>query len=102
MSATSIEPVPVEVLGTTAKPPASTTGTWRRAEGEVATFHLGKAFAPGAPLTIHATFGGVAITVMAKAVGSKKDGEGFEVKARLITPTRAARQHIVDHFSPKP
>lgn len=72
-------------------------GTWEAVSGEVATFHLDKAYAPGAPITIEAALGD-GVTVHAKAINSRKREGGFEVKAKLITVRRADRLRIEAHF----
>jgi hypothetical protein len=76
------------------------TGTWQSAAAGQVVLSLSRAYAPGAPLTIRATLEGASVAVSAKTIGSKKDGERFSVRAKLLGVTREDRERIARAFGP--
>jgi|GEM_PF-5325026 hypothetical protein len=73
-------------------------GQWRsEASGQV-VLALDRAYAPGAPLTIRACLEGAQVALLAKTIGSKKEGEGFAVRAKLLSVTREDRDRIARCF----
>lgn len=91
-----IVPLPVEVSGV--------PGTWDALAGEVVTFTLPCAFAPGTPLRIQARWTDGegrerTIGTGAKAIHSRKIGETFEVRAKLHGLTREQRAHAEARFA---
>jgi len=79
-------------------------GTWHALSGEVVTFTLARAFAPGTPLRFQARWhdqDGQERTVGsgAKAINSKKLGETFEVRAKLHGLTREQRAYAEAYFA---
>lgn len=71
-----------------------TTGTWVSLKGDMLVLRMPRAFAPGAPLQIRVELKGPtepAVTVDAKSIGSRKIGDDFEVKAKLVNVSRSAR-----------
>lgn len=75
-------------------------GAWQSAASGQVVLSLDRAYAPGAPLTIRATLEGASVAVLAKTIGSKKDGERFTVRAKLLSLTREDRERIARAFGP--
>ncbi len=89
-------PLSVEVSGV--------AGTWDALAGEVVTFTLPRAFAPGTPMRIEARWRDAdgherSIGTGAKAINSRKIGEAFEVRAKLHGLTREQRTHAEAYFA---
>lgn len=94
-------PLPVEVSGAHV---SGVRGTWDALVGEVLTFTLPHAFAPGTPLRFQASWrdrDGQERTLGAgaKAINSKKIGEAFEVRAKLHGLTREQRAQAEAYFT---
>jgi hypothetical protein len=97
MTASSAEtPLAVEVSGA--------VGTWDALVGEVVTFTLPRAFAPGTPLMLQARWRDAdeqerTLSTGAKAINSRKLGETFEVRAKLHGLTREQRMYAEAYFA---
>jgi hypothetical protein len=73
-------------------------GVWRSADAGQVVLALDRAYAPGAPLTIRASLEGAPVALLAKTIGSRKEGDGFAVRAKLLSVTREDRARIARCF----
>lgn len=73
-------------------------GTWRSVQGGQVALALDRAYAPGAPLTVRATLEGASVALLAKTIGSKREGEHFLVRAKLVSLTRQDRERLARAF----
>lgn len=68
--------------------------------GEVTLFVSAKAFAPGKPLDVHATFPDQEVPFKLKVIGSRRREDGrFDVRARVVNLTRDLRERLQRAFA---
>lgn len=67
---------------------------------EVVLFTSDRAFAPGKPLDVHATFGDAEIPFKLKVIGSRRrEDTRFDIRARVINLTRDLRERLQRAFA---
>jgi hypothetical protein len=63
-------------------------------EGEVLRCSLDRAYAPGAPIRLRVLFDDGELPLECKTVGSKRDGDRFEVRMRIVNMRRIDRPRL--------
>lgn len=62
--------------------------------GEVLTLALDRAYAPGAPIVVTLTLEDGELALRLKTIGSKREGERFVVRTRVVDLRRADRERL--------